>query len=128
VERFGLFAAVYPVNLGPVHLGVFADAMWHYDIDFGRSPSTVGYVNIGLAPTATVYLTSSFFTHATFGLNWMGYRNGSSTDYTLGTLAEASAGFLLGSAGTGLTLEAVFQNRTGSDTIRYGLFRVGFQF
>jgi hypothetical protein len=102
--------------------------MWHYDIETGRSPVLVGYVNLGLAPAATIALTQNFFLHGAFGLNRMGYRFGDSTDYTTGALTELSAGYLIGTGGKGVTVEAVFQNRTGITGIRYGVLRVAAQF
>lgn len=43
-ERFGLFGAVYPVNMGSAHLGLMADVMWHYSMDADRTPATMGLV------------------------------------------------------------------------------------
>lgn len=125
LERFGLSAGVYPVTLGKVHLGLRVDAMWHYDVDTDRTPSIVGYNHVGLAPSLLLDLSPALFVQGAFGLNRMAARVGPSSPFEVGTLLEASLGFRLGSGGRGVTLEGVFQNRTGLSQVRYGLIRLG---
>lgn len=128
-ERLGVYAALYPVNAGPLHIGAALDAMWHYDIDVDRTPALVGYNHVGLAATGILDLGPSLHARAAFGLNRMGSRTGNENGaWDWGSVLEAGLGFDLGAGGTGFFLEGLFQNRTGLFATRYGVLRLGFGF
>ena len=126
-ERFGLYVGYFPVNKSPLRVGTILDVAWHYDIDFNKTPSISGFHHLGLGASTILDLGTNVFIRTTAGINRMGNRVGNDTTYGTGSLLEGGMGYRAGALGHGIMVEALFQNRTGLSTMRFGLLRLSVQ-
>ncbi len=126
-ERFGVYLGYFPVNKGPLRFGTVFDVAWHYDIDFNKTPSITGFNHMGLGASMILDLGTNAFIRTSAGVSRMGNRVGHDPTYGTGSLAEGGMGYRAGAMGHGIMVEALFQNRTGLSTMRFGLLRLSLQ-
>lgn len=113
------------VDLRLLQLSAAIDSAWNLDIDVGRTPGTLGYMNDALLGLAYFKPLTWIRLGGGGGINYQVNYATAGTANAWGPIFEGSSGLVLGHEGHGFLVDFVYQYRGGITTLHYGLLRLG---